>query len=98
MTEKARLRMNMHHTMQFIPLLLRGSNVTKAKSLLLDFLTPFMDFKTVLDVCDSSQYYLESITKIQRYARKKGKDLRDRVSILNDILVDRHHISLSKRT
>lgn len=45
MTEKAKLRMSLHHTMQFLPLTMKNAAVVKAKAHLLEFLTPYMDFR-----------------------------------------------------
>lgn len=50
MTEKAKLRMSLHHTMQFLPLAMKDAAVVKAKTQLFDFLTPYMDFRMVQTV------------------------------------------------
>ena len=47
MTEKARLRMCLHHTLQFIPLVQRKNTVFTAKKVLLEMFTPIMDFKMI---------------------------------------------------
>jgi hypothetical protein len=79
MTEKARLRMCLHHTMQFIPLVQRDSNVNKAKMVLLEILTPFMDYRMIEELGKNSEDYLSAIRKIQSFARMKSSNLRKRI-------------------
>lgn len=94
MTEKAKLRMSLHHTMQFLPLSIKNAAVAKAKAQLLDFLTPYMDFRMVQTVAKYSQDYLDSTVKIQRYFRSKSANLRERALILIQILSKKLRIDI----
>ncbi len=47
MTQKARLRMNFHHTLQFLPTVMRGNAIKEAKKVLLEALTPYMNYRIV---------------------------------------------------
>lgn len=86
MTEKAKLRMSLHHTIQFLPLTMKNAAVVKAKAQLFDFLTPFMDFRMVQTVAKYSQDYMDSTVKIQRYFRSKSANLRERALMMVEIL------------
>jgi hypothetical protein len=39
--------MSIHHTLQFIPTIIRGTAMKDAKDMLLDLLTPYMNYKTI---------------------------------------------------
>lgn len=92
MTEKAKFRMCLHHTLQFLPLTMKNAAVVKAKALLFTSLTPYMDFRMIQTVGSYSQEYKDSTVKIQRYFRSKSANLRERAQLLIDILACRHRI------
>lgn len=99
MTEKAKLRMCLHHTLQFLPLTMKNAAVVRAKALLFTFLTPYMDFRMIQTVGNYSHDYKDSIVKIQRYFRDKSDNLRERTLLLIEILANKHRIDcpLQKR-
>lgn len=39
--------MNFHHTLQFLPTVMRGNAIKEAKKVLLEALTPYMNYRIV---------------------------------------------------
>jgi hypothetical protein len=39
--------MNFHHTMQFLPTMMRSTAIKDAKQVLLEALTPYMNYRTI---------------------------------------------------
>ena len=54
MTEKARSRMVMFHSLQFLPLLIWPTTIKKAKKTLYEGLMPFMDFRMLEELLSNS--------------------------------------------
>lgn len=46
--------MCLHHTMQFIPLLQRKTTIKQAKQVLLESLTPYMDYRMIEEIGEYS--------------------------------------------
>jgi|688.fasta_scaffold1449859_1 hypothetical protein len=68
--------MTTHHTMQFIPTIIRKTAIQNAKNTLLEIFTPYMDFRTIEELGVNSVEYIASTVKIQKYFKKKSSILR----------------------
>ena len=54
MTEKARLRMTLHHSVNFLPTFMIKASKIKARALILQALTPYMDYKMIEELGEGS--------------------------------------------
>jgi hypothetical protein len=95
MTEKARLRMVMLHSLQLMPLFIRPTAVTEAKRTILEGLVPFMDFRMMEELLSNSEYYIRKVSVIQAYFKKKSREYRERTLIILERLLYKLKVDLT---
>lgn len=98
MTHQARMRMVLHHTLHFVPkTTLRDTSIIKARNMLREFMTPFMDYRMVEELGANSQDYIRGVTTVQKFLRFKEQNYISRIMFLIDKLCYLNHIVLTQK-
>ena len=98
MTEKARLRMTLHHSVNFLPTFMIKPSKFKARAIILEALTPYMDYKMIEELGEGSQNYTDSLKKIQKFMRIKIQNIDERIKKFIEMLIVKLNITITDKS